>query len=124
MHQFDSNGVYRVCLIVNNRHGADTLCRTLHIGTLSTDEYAEHSQVNLQTFPQPAHSDLIVNVLDYIPQKMSCTLLDIQGQALLHQRLFGGSNVLNVRSVPAGMYLLKISEINRRDRFEKILIEH
>ena len=124
VHQFDSNGVYRVCLIVNNRHGADTLCRTLHIGTLSTDEYAEHSQVNLQTFPQPAHSDLIVNVLDYIPQKMSCTLLDIQGQALLHQRLFGGSNVLNVRSVPAGMYLLKISEINRRDRFEKILIEH
>ena len=86
LHTYSKNGVYEVCLIVKNKNGADTLCRTLYIGVVSNSDQSKN--IDFQLFPNPCTSFFIINVNNYLPSKMLMTIYNLQGTEVLHKRLY------------------------------------
>lgn len=119
LHTYSKNGVYQVCLIVKNKNGADTLCRTLYIGVVSNSD--PNKNIDFQLFPNPFTSVMIINVNDYLPTKMLMTLYDLQGKAVLHRRLYQGSNVIDVEGLNSGVYVVEIKEQGIVVKSEKLV---
>ncbi|MBK9727554.1 MAG: T9SS type A sorting domain-containing protein [Saprospiraceae bacterium] len=111
MHEFSTNGVYTVCLIVKNKNGADTLCRTIKIGNVVSTEN-QKLEVEINVFPNPCKDYLVVNVLEYNPEKMLLNLSNQLGQIVLAQKLYQGSNVIGMKEYEKGVYFLSIQEQN------------
>lgn len=108
-HRFSQNGIYNVCLIVKNKYCADTLCRTIKIGNIvSTKNQKVEVEINIS--PNPCEDFLIVNVLDYNPEKMILILHNQLGQNVLTQKLYQGSNLLQTKDFPSGMYFISLFE--------------
>ncbi|MEO6191320.1 MAG: PKD domain-containing protein [Saprospiraceae bacterium] len=120
IHCFPKNGVYEVCLIVKNINGADTLCRTLNIGTTGIKE-VNLGEIKIDLFPNPVHDNLIINLIDYIPERMDVQLINLQGSMILKQRIFQGSNVMNVEELVEGVYLLNVFEQGLLIKSEKLI---
>jgi len=119
LHTYSKNGVYEVCLIVKNKNGADTLCRTLYIGVVSNSD--QNKNIDFQLFPNPCKSFLIINVNDYLPSKMIMTIYDLQGKEVLHKRLYQGSNVIDLDDVNASIYVVEIREQGIVVKSEKLV---
>ncbi|MBK9727553.1 MAG: T9SS type A sorting domain-containing protein [Saprospiraceae bacterium] len=111
LHRFSANGIYSVCLIVKNKNGADTLCRTIKIGNVVSTENQKIG-IEINTLPNPCKDFLVVNVLDYNPEKMVLHLYNQLGQSILTQKLYQGSNIIDTRPLSFGSYFLSIEENN------------
>jgi hypothetical protein len=120
IHTFSQNGVYDVCLIVKNKNGADTLCRTITIGTVSTQEN-DNKILDIQTWPNPCKDFLIINVLEYNPQKMILKLFNSIGEQLISKRLYQGSNSIEVEDLQSGIYFISILENGKEINSEKFI---
>lgn len=119
VHRYSKNGVYEVCLIAKNKNGADTLCKTLNVGTTAT--YDHQNFIKIEIFPNPAKEYFVINVLDYNPEKMHLELFDLAGKRILTQRLFEGSNGIELGSVSIGVFAVKIFEQGRLVISEKLV---
>ncbi|MDQ3141642.1 MAG: PKD domain-containing protein [Bacteroidota bacterium] len=119
VHVFSQNGIYTVCLSVKNKNGADTLCKTLHIGTVEVRD--ETIDIVTDLFPNPAHDILFLHVKEYIPEKMVLKLYDIQGMETIIQRIYEGSNSVDLKKLKAGIYLLEIVEKGRLIKMDKLI---
>lgn len=69
IHCFEKDGIYEICLIIKNKYGADTLCRTLNVGTSATND---EGKIVLKTdiFPNTVSDHFVLNVHDYVPERM------------------------------------------------------
>ncbi|MFZ1424792.1 MAG: PKD domain-containing protein [Saprospiraceae bacterium] len=110
-HTYQGNGIYNVCLIVTNEFGADTLCRTIQIGTLSNSDYGE--KINIVLLPNPFRDYLIVNIPEYNPEKMKMEIFDFNGKKVYSTKMLQGSNIIHTHEFVAGVYFLKFYELNR-----------
>ena len=119
IHRYSKNGIYEVCLIAKNKNGADTLCKILNVGTTSTID--DKDQIKIEIFPNPCKEYFIVNILDYNPEKMHLELFDLNEKLLLTQRLFEGSNGIELGAVSSGIYFVKIIEQGRVVKSEKVI---
>ena len=119
IHTFSQNGVYEVCLIVKNKNGADTLCRTIKIGTVSTK--SNDKILDIQVWPNPCKDFLIIIVLDYNPQKMVLQVYNSIGELVLSQRLYQGSNSVDVENLNSGIYFISILEKGKEIKSEKLI---
>lgn len=119
LHRYSQKGVYEVCLIAKNKNGVDTLCKTLNVGTTSTKN--DQDQIKIEILPNPCKEYFIVNVLDYNPEKMHLKLFDLNGELILSQRLFEGSNGIELKLIPSGFYFIKIIEKGSLVRSEKLM---
>ncbi|MBV6474368.1 MAG: hypothetical protein JPMHGGIA_02674 [Saprospiraceae bacterium] len=108
-HQFSEKGIYEVCLIVKNRNGEDTLCRTFRIGVMVNTE-DEHEIPEIQIWPNPCVDEVIINVVDYNPQKMILILYDLWGMPIDRKSIYQGSNYMNLKNLPGGVYFAKVTE--------------
>lgn len=120
IHTFSQNGVYEVCLIVKNKNGADTLCRTITIGTVST-KGNDKKIIDIQAWPNPCKDFLIINVLDYNPQKMVLQVYNSIGELALSKRLYQGSNSVDVENLNSGIYFISILERGTEIKSEKLI---
>jgi hypothetical protein len=120
VHTFSQNGVYDVCLIVKNKNGADTLCRTITIGTVST-KGNDKKILNIQAWPNPCKDFLIINVLDYNPQKMVLQINNSIGELVLSKRLYQGSNSIEVEDLHSGIYFISILENGKEIKSDKLI---
>ena len=119
IHRYSKNGIYEVCLIAKNKNGADTLCKILNVGTTSTID--DKDQIKIEIFPNPCKEYFIVNILDYNPEKMHLELFDLNEKLLLTQRLFEGSNGIELGAVSSGIYFVKIIEQGRVVKSRKVI---
>jgi hypothetical protein len=122
VHCYSKGGVYDVCLIVKNHNGADTLCRSLNLGTTHTSG-DNNLKMQIEMFPNPANDYVVINLIDYIPQRLVCTLFNSQGEKVLSQRIFQGSNTIDLESIPIGLYFVQLGDINGMMKTEKLVIE-
>ncbi|MBK7879770.1 MAG: T9SS type A sorting domain-containing protein [Saprospiraceae bacterium] len=122
VHCYSKGGVYDVCLIVKNHNGADTLCRSLNLGTTHTSG-DNNLKMQIEIFPNPANNYVVINLIDYIPQRLVCTLFNSQGEKVLSQRIFQGSNTIDLESIPSGLYFVQLGDINGMMKTEKLVIE-
>ena len=120
IHRYSKNGTYEVCLIAKNKNGADTLCRTLNLGISNVEEKSENIKIEL--FPNPCDEYFVVNVLDYIPERMILSLLDLNGKEIMRKRLYEGSNGVDVSMINQGIYLMNITENRNIIKSERISI--
>jgi len=121
VHCYQKDGVYEVCLIVKNKYGADTLCRTLRVGTTSTDDQGK-VLISTELFPNPAADHFVLNVHDYLPESMYLHLVNSQGQTVLHHRVYQGSNVIELQDLKSGLYSVLIYERGVLMKTEKLAV--
>ena len=121
IHCFEKDGIYEVCLIVKNKYGADTLCRTLNVGTLATNDKGK-IVIKTDIFPNPASDHFVLNIHDYLPESMYIHLINSQGQTVLSERVYQGSNVIDTEQLPAGLYSVVLYERGVVMKTEKIVI--
>lgn len=106
LHQYDSAGIYQVCLTVSNQYGSDTNCRTLYLGVTGTGEAA--SQVPVQVSPNPFCSHLSVAVSSPQVQGGMFRLYDQVGRLVREHRLAFGITEVETAALPPGMYFYSI----------------
>jgi hypothetical protein len=121
VHCFQKDGVYEVCLIVKNKYGADTLCRTLRVGTTSTDDHGK-AVISTELFPNPAADHFVLNVHDYLPESMYLHLKNAQGQTVHRERVYQGSNVIDLQDLTPGLYSALIYERGVLMKAEKLVV--
>lgn len=119
MHRYTKNGIYEVCLIAKNLNGADTLCKILKVGTTSSRDEMENIKVEI--FTNPSMDYFVVNVIDYNPEKMYLELYDLNGTKVLSQRIYEGSNGLEIKFLPKGLYFIRIMEQGHIIKSEKLV---
>ncbi|MBK9109327.1 MAG: T9SS type A sorting domain-containing protein [Saprospiraceae bacterium] len=119
-HKFSEKGVYEVCLMVKNRNGMDTLCRTVNIGVMVNTE--DNNEIpEIQIWPNPCEDYVIINVMDYNPQKIILKLYDLWGMPIELKSLFQGSNYVNLKNLPAGVYVAHVTESGKILSSKKII---
>jgi PKD repeat protein len=120
VHEYNSSGVYEVCLIVSNANGADTLCKTLYLGVSALEN--PQVQTGISVFPNPFEEVLGVSIaVDIKPLRFF--LYDQFGR-LLHQMETGiGINEVPTGRFPPGMYYWEVRSGELRIRSGK-LVKH
>lgn len=109
VHHYTSDGTYHVCLeALNGSNCSFTTCQDIFIGMDAAVTLSE--PVGWQLFPNPA-GDVIYITGKKQEDMERIELSDIQGRKML-MKDFSGANVsnaqINLSSLAAGMYLLKI----------------
>jgi len=122
LHEYDSAGVYQVCLTVSNPYGSDTHCRTLYLGVSATGAPVRHSSILL--YPNPA-KDWIEARLDH-PAKANSQLrlYDLAGRLLKTEPISAGALAHRVplSGLPNGWYLVCLLEGGRVVAREKMAV--
>lgn len=119
-HIFSKNGVFEVCLIVRNKFGSDTFCRTINIGMVSTND--NHlSIIKIKIFPNPCNEYLIFNIADYNPELLEFKLYDQFGKKLLSQKLFQDDNFIDINHINRGIYFYILTENGIKLKSDSIL---
>ncbi|MBK9109592.1 MAG: T9SS type A sorting domain-containing protein [Saprospiraceae bacterium] len=77
--------------------------------------------IKIEIFPNPAKENFVINVLDYNAEKMHLELFNLTGKRILIQRLFEGSNGIELGSVSSGVFVVKIFEQGRLVKSEKLI---
>ncbi|MFZ1705566.1 MAG: PKD domain-containing protein [Saprospiraceae bacterium] len=101
-HTYAQNGTYEVCLTVSNENNSHTTCRTVTIGTSSSEDAGKKADITL--FPNPVADILLVTLGEYIPQHGIIHIHDATGREVMRQRLYYGHNNIDLSSIPAGLY--------------------
>jgi hypothetical protein len=118
IHDFSKKGSYKVCLIVSNEYGSDTLCRLLNLGVTSSEEINDAS---IKFYPNPVHDHLILDLERYIPMDGELEVFDLFGVRQCRQKLNQGQQEIQIGSLKEGIYLFIIKENGRIIYRQKIL---
>ncbi len=106
-HTFSQKGTYNVCLTVSNENSSNTVCRTITLGTSSSDDKSV-SRADISLFPNPVQDYLLVTLGEYVPAHGQIMIYDITGRPVITQRIYYGQNSVDMRSLQAGMYVWKV----------------
>jgi hypothetical protein len=108
-HVFSADGSYAVCLRVSNAYGADTLCRTVTVGSsaVSAPWYAEGEAA---LHPNPAGAYTALQLSHPLPQEGVLELLSPAGRVAVRRELARGTAVARVElsGLPAGLYFWRL----------------
>ncbi len=121
IHTYAKDGIYEVCLRAKNKNGESTKCKKINIGTTTTKDEADNPVIDISLSPNPMREILIIQVNDYLPEKMIMNLYDLHGNKISSKRLYEGSNIINTESFSSGVYVAEIIERNRIIKSEKIV---
>ena len=106
-HTYAVNGIYTLTLIVSNDCGSDTIERVIELNW--ADGVVDQQISNLLIYPNPATSQLFIDLKEYPGKSTSMYILDMKGDILLRDNnIQAGSLVkIDVSSFSAGTYLLR-----------------
>ncbi|MDX1911105.1 MAG: T9SS type A sorting domain-containing protein, partial [Saprospiraceae bacterium] len=107
LHQYDSAGVYKVCLTVSNQYGSDTYCRTVYMGVSSTDSPEIKSEIMVS--PNPFSQRLAVSMSANMRRSPVFLLYDALGQ-LVHKAQIAPNGEITPGHLPSGVYFWQIWE--------------
>lgn len=105
-HTYAASGFYSVCLVVDNGCGIDSTCSTVSVNVVGIDDQA--NQFEVKWVPNPFEASAEIQVSG-VHAPMELTLYDIQGRAVLQQRIETG-NVISIArgNLPAGVYVYRL----------------
>ncbi len=106
-HTFAQNGTYRVCLTVSNENSSNTSCRTITLGSSSSDDVSL-SRADVSLFPNPVQDYLLITLGEYVPAHGQVMIYDVTGRPVITQRIYYGQNSVDMSGLPAGMYVWKV----------------
>ncbi|WP_273446209.1 PKD domain-containing protein [Neolewinella agarilytica] len=100
-HTYAGPGIYEVCLTVSNSRGSDTHCRTIELGTVSSEDPAP---LHFSTFPNPVQNVLVFDLGDYLPLNGQFKLYDAVGREVFTQQVLYRQARFNLSHLKAGVY--------------------
>jgi len=121
-HTFAQKGTYNVCLTVSNENSSNTVCRTITLGTSSSDDESVR-RADISLFPNPVQDYLLITLGEYVPAYGQIMIYDITGRPVITQRIYYGQNSVDMRSLQAGMYVWKVvdgTQVVREGKVVKI----
>ena len=93
-----------------------SLCYNLHIQTGTAADLPEMNGLNVSLFPNPAGAELKV-LVDGIRSGAIIRIIDMHGKQVLQQPALNRLNRLDLKALPAGLYLLQVQDgSNTRSR--------
>ncbi|MEZ4941850.1 MAG: PKD domain-containing protein [Saprospiraceae bacterium] len=103
IHEYQTSGVYQVCLTVSNTNSSNTYCKNLSIGIVNVPEFAEDAP-SIFIYPNPCAEFLTVrqSILNKKPSRV--TLTDSFGQLVLDMKLPDYGQRISVHHLPSGIY--------------------
>lgn len=123
-HTYVDTGTFVITLIVTNVCGTDTLKDTIRVERPnSIDDLGPDAYIDV--FPNPAQDQLSVRVRQEAIQKKGygVTLYNMQGKQMQYDFSQAQVYTMNVQSLPAGSYFLKI-KTEAGNIWRKVLITH
>ena len=105
LHDYDSNGVYEVCLTVSNENSSNTSCQELQIGPVTNQNIQREYEVNI--FPNPVEDVTRLVFHDYLPERATIVLYDASGKKVFSTRVYQEC-MIDLSSIHAGAYLFEI----------------
>lgn len=116
-HTFLKEGVFQVCLRAKNGKGENTICKEIKLGTTGT----KNNEIALGIYPNPAKDFCIINLQDYLPKHTMLSVYDIFGNLKLSKRIFQGTNIIDIKSLNSGIFIIEIKEGSKIIHSDKIL---
>lgn len=101
-HLYDSSGVYRVCLTVDNAVGADTTCQDINVMVTSIPTWPD--EVRVSAFPNPARDQLQIRISGAATIDYGLRILGSDGRLIRRARLRDRSYRLPTGQWPPGLY--------------------
>jgi len=117
-HNFDSIGIYQVCLTVSNVNGSNTHCKTLYLGVSATDNPVLQNQVNVS--PNPFCERFSVSLSANLPGAIF-RLYDMTGLLAREEHITYGTNDVEATGLINGMYFWEIISNKERIKSGKII---
>ena len=105
-HTYEQAGVYEVCQTVSNVHSSHTSCDTLFLGVSSLEDVEEKRHITV--VPNPVEDMMRVAIHDYLPQQAIIRLYNLEGQLVVQQALSGVTELIDLSSLTAGVYVYKL----------------
>lgn len=79
----------------------------------------DHELADFKVYPNPVDDVLYMN-MDNSMDIMNIVLYDLQGRVIYFQNS-SNSPILNVKSLPSGVYMLRVTDKNKQDYWQKII---
>jgi hypothetical protein len=111
-HTFSKPGVYNVCLTVSNENSNNTSCRTITLGTVSSDDVSV-IRADISLFPNPVQDYLLITLGEYVPAYGLVMIYDVTGRPVITQRIYYGQNSVDMSAQSAGVYVWKVMDGER-----------
>jgi uncharacterized delta-60 repeat protein len=105
VHTFKKFGKYTVCLNIVDSCGNDAHCDSIYLKPNGIDDKLVHS---ILVYPNPFSTEFVVDVTPNT-EKMGITVFRIDGKEILNQKLNSTSTRFDFTSIPAGVYIVKIT---------------
>lgn len=106
LHQFDSAGIYQVCLTVSNANATNTHCKTLYLGVSATNDPVLQDQMAVS--PNPFQDKLNIKINSNIKSPI-LRLYDQVGRIVYTVQPFGGISEIDTSSLPLGYYFWQVN---------------
>lgn len=119
VHIYNTPGLYTATLYAMNDCGTDSLDQVIDI---TTGIYETKPETGIYIYPNPAYSNLNIEIRREIPGDYSAEIFDISGRLIksVHKELTPGINdhMIDISAIPSGVYLLRISghDLNHTER--------
>ena len=116
VHTYTSNGVYTVNLTAANTACGSAIAYQVFINTTATGERV--LLPSAMVYPNPVSEFLYVKLAQWPSENVQVKLWDMQGKLRLGTEFQDTSTSLEIRQLPAGMYLLELSAGDESVRFK------
>jgi PKD repeat protein len=111
-HTYAADSTYTVCLAITSADGCiDDTCFGVSVSTASVDML---HPLSMSIYPVPADEQLTVELV--IDEDQAFELLTITGELVLTGELTNGTNVVNVKALASGTYLLRLKNFENYSR--------
>lgn len=117
-HQFDSAGIYQVCLTVSNINSTDTHCKTLYLGVSAAENLSLKNQVIIS--PNPFNNILTVSLSAKLRNPVF-RLYNQLGIITHEENLAFGISDINTETLPPGIYFWEVNTSGQKVKTGKVL---
>lgn len=119
-HTFSEKGIYEVCLTVTNENGEHTFCRTLYLGTTSTENLANEIS-NIKVYPNPANDRIYIELEDDFLARMN--IYTSTGQFIDSYNLLGDKAMINISKLVSGIYFFEVETQSGQRLWKKVMVQ-
>lgn len=117
-HTFETNGMFEVKLTVSNACGEYEVTETF---TINSNSVTESELAAVKIYPNPAHTDLNIELINSDSDLIQVDVLDISGKLIKSAQFNSSIHVLDVSSLSGGTYLLRLRS-DKASYFKKVAV--
>ena len=117
-HTYSTSGTFHICVTVYTGCGIDSLCSDATVHSSVSVPILNTS--NIQVFPNPTNDELTITGIMGTTNYRLLTVTGISvGQGILNK----GSNVVSIRGIPPGIYVLEMTDWNGERTMVRVVKE-